>query len=352
MLAILAVSSSNVVADDDLTINGFLSAGVGALSTDEIAVNGYDEDPGFKQDTVLGLQVSKHIQGKFSLTGQLVARGSDDFDMEAAWAYATYEHSDETSVRFGRLRAPFFYYSDFLEVGYAYNWIRPPTEVYRIGFSSIDGVDVTHQLYFGDIDASVQLYYGRFNEDLTIGGTDYDFDLTQFAGVVFNASMDPFALRLSYHRAALSSTSLSATAAALNDDFIVDDDVSTFMESAFIYDDGDNQVVIELTALDHDTASLTDDIAYLIHYARRMDQFTPHLTYAYEKDDVESGTTGILQQAADLENEYASYIAGLRYDIETNVALKIEAQYRDEKTRSAADGEDGFLYSAAVDMIF
>lgn len=352
ILAILSASATQALADDDLSINGFLSAGVGTLSTDDIAINGYDEDISFKPDTVLGLQVSKHIQGKFSLTGQLVARGPEEFDLDAAWAYATYDHSDETSIRFGRLRAPFFYYSDFLEVGYAYNWIRPPAEVYRIGFSSIDGVDVTHQLYFGDIDASVQVYYGRFNDDLTIGGNDVDFDLTNFTGVVFNASMEPFAIRLSYHRAALTSEALSASAPPTDDEFLVDEDVSTFLESAFVYDDGDNQVVIELTALDHDSASLTDDTAFLVHYARRMNDFTPHITYAHEKDDVESGSTGDIQKAVGLENELVSYIAGLRYDVETNVALKIEAQYRDEKTRSAADGEDGMLYSAAIDMLF
>lgn len=55
----------------------------------------------------------------------------------------------------GRLRIPFFYYSEFLEVGYAYNWVRLPSDIYNISFSSFDGIDFTQRFSIGSLDNSI-----------------------------------------------------------------------------------------------------------------------------------------------------------------------------------------------------
>jgi|TARA_R110002167_G_scaffold101513_2_gene264333 hypothetical protein len=75
-----------------------------------------------------------------TITGQLVARGENDFDAKFEWAYISYQVSDNLSVSAGRLRQPFFKYSASQDVGYSYHWIAPPLAVHDVGVSNIDGV--------------------------------------------------------------------------------------------------------------------------------------------------------------------------------------------------------------------
>lgn len=134
--SLLALAIASPAMASDLNINGFLSVGATMLDDDKVEVAGADTQGGFKQNTILGLQVSKQVNDSTSVTGQLVSRGSDDYSTEAAWAFVTYAANDNLDLRMGRLRIPAFYYSDFLEVGYTYNSIRPAEEVYRLPFSS------------------------------------------------------------------------------------------------------------------------------------------------------------------------------------------------------------------------
>jgi hypothetical protein len=337
--AVLGVTCSTASANVDLNINGFLSAGVAVGSDEDVTVGVIDEDTTFKEDTTLGIQISAPVSDRFSLTGQLVARGVEDYDIDASWAYASFEASDELTVRIGRLRIPFFYYSDFLEVGYAYNWIRPPEEVYRIGFSSVDAIDATYTTELGDVESSFQAYYGRYEEDLTVNGTELAFDLTNFFGGVATFTYEEFTGRFTYHQADVETPDST---------LIADAETSWFAGAAFIYDDGANLAVVEFTTVDNDSV-LTDDDAWLAMYARRLsDDLTVHFTYANENDKQDEA----IQGPAGFINDQESYITGVRYDIESNVALKFEVQYNDEKTKASVEGEDAVFYSAAIDMVF
>ena len=50
----------------------------------------------------------------------------------------------EWSAKAGRQRLPRFRYSDFLEVGHAYPWLRPPHAVYTATFSNDDGLSAAY----------------------------------------------------------------------------------------------------------------------------------------------------------------------------------------------------------------
>lgn len=337
--AILSISCTNSYAEIDLDINGFLSAGASMGSSDEVSVGSIDEDSTFKEDTTLGIQISAPISDRFSLTGQLVARGVEDYELDASWAYASYEASDELTVRIGRLRAPFFYYSDYLEVGYAYNWIRPPEEVYRLPFSTVDAVDAIYTTDLGGLESSFQVYYGRYNEDIEVSGTDVTFDMTNFFGGVATFTWENFTSRLSYHQADIETVGF----------FLAPEpEKSWFAGAALIYDDGTNLAVFEYTTIDNDWLAVDDD-SWLAMYARSLsDTLTAHITYANENDKQDEAA----QRTFGLINDQESYIAGLRYDIESNVALKFEVQYNNEKTKASSDGDEAMFYSVAVDMVF
>src|SRR5690554_6027355 len=346
--AILLAGAQTAYAND-LQINGFLNVTAGVLDNKDIedgfTTGGYDTTLGFDQHTLAGLQISKKVNDNTSATVQLMSRGKQGYKTETAWAYVTYDLSDNTAIRFGRLRTPFFHYSDFLEVGYAYNWVTPPTIVYRLdSMSTLTGVDFTHQFTMGAIDGAFQLYTGRYKDDFELRGDTYDAELSSAAGAVLNLNAGNFGGRLSYHQAELSFHDLVpgternldkvlAAAAATRavpaigavDSFEASGQNSSFYQGSLFWDNGSTSLIAEYTALRHDSHILNDDDAWLVSIAQRFGDVTAHLTYATATNKVKDGNVGIVQRFA--ESEESDIIAGLRYDYSSSVALKSEAHY-------------------------
>lgn len=354
-----------------------MSVGASVLDNDDITLDGFDGNGGFKNDTILGLQISKQVNEKTTVTGQLVSRGSEDYSTESAWAYVSYAFSDNLDVRLGRIRIPFFYYSDFLEVGYAYDWVRTPSEVYSAPFSSIDGTDLNYRFTLGDWDNSAQVYYGRYNQEGS------GVDLKNFAGLALTSAIGDFTLRGSYHRleiesdgtgsfgtpnagaVALIGTTGTAQNTALvgagytNQEIAAGVDTLTltgqelgFYGLAAAYDNGDVSAVVEYTQLFSDTSFFPETTTSLIKVGKRFNQFVGHLTYSTTENEFNSGIDGDIQELLGFEDKQSSIIAGLRYDYDTNTALKFEVQHHDEEIVGGVDGESGMLYTVAVDLVF
>ncbi|CCK76256.1 MAG: porin [Oleispira antarctica] len=367
--SLLAMAIASPAMASDLNVNGFMSVGASMLDKDNgTEVAGADNQGGFKQDTILGLQVSKQVNDSTSITGQLVSRGSDDYATEAAWAFVTYAVNDELDLRMGRLRIPAFYYSDFLEVGYTYNSIRPAEEVYRLPFSSVDGIDITKRFSSGNVDGSVQFYYGRYIGDFSNSGSTYDADFRNLTGISLTTNMGDFGGRISYNQAelnlqgdppagsdlALGILGAQALAGSTDaaEDFNITGQTSQFIAAALTYDNGTYSALAEWTALNQETDLLMDDQAWLVSVATRMGEFTPHITYSTQKDEYESGRVGQIQKQLGLATEESSITVGVRYDYDSSTALKFEIQNHDEKTIKSADGDSATLYSVAVDLVF
>ena len=363
LAAAVLFSCSPAAFSSDLQINGFMNITAGVLSTDEISLDGYDDEVSFDNGTLVGLQMTQQVNDSTSATLQLISRGSQDYETEASWAYITYSPSADTDIRVGRLRTPMFYYSDFLEVGYAYNWVRPPSLVYRMDMlSSISGVDITQRFSAGSVDGSVQLYTGRFADDIDLYGDTYNIEMRRVAGLVVSMNYGNFGARVSYHQAAISmdidpagSRPLDqlaglATLNAVGEDFVPDEDKSKFYQASLTYDNGSQSMVAEWTSLEHETAILNDDSAYLISAAQRLGDVTLHLTYTATEDDLESGTIGVIQEQAELKE--SSIILGTRYDYDSGTAFKFDIQYNDEETVNGADGESGVLYNVGMSLVF
>ena len=390
MVGLLGAASYTHAAENDLGIYGFLSVGSSVLDNDlkndtngdgvvnaddAVTLDGFDGDAGnFKQDTVLGLQIIKQINDTTSATGQLVSRGTSNYDTESAWVFVTYSANPDLDLRMGRLRIPFFYYSEFLEVGYAYNWVRTPSDVYNLPFSSFDGVDMTQRFSMGNFDGDIKLNYGRFSETMELFGSEYQADLRNIAGISLNLTRGDFGLRLSSQRAevtfdtvaditsdrgldqaqagALSAINLLGKSASVADDFTFKGKEGAFYGVALTYNDGEYGLVAEGTAIEYETGLLLDNLAWLISGSKRFNDFTAHATYSTSKDILESGDVGDVQEALGLKGEDISTILGVRYDYDAGTAIKFEVEHHDEKVHNAVDGNSAMLYSVAVDVIF
>lgn len=341
LASLITLSSSamaSVQINNNIRLDGFLSVGAGQINGD-IEIADYDDTLSFSADTIVGLQLSSRINDSTDATVQLVSRGSETFETEAAWAYLTYHANPKTTIRFGRLRTPHFYYSDFLEVGYAYHWIRPPSDVYRLDIvSSLNGIDITRRFNFDQNSGYLQAFFGRvkrsfdFQNPVTGADQTFNLQLKNFAGVVAGLEIGRLDTRISAQ-----SVDVSFEDAAGNE--IFDGDRATFFDAAATWNLSSIGVIAEYNVINFDSPFIPDDTAYLVGITYQKSLFTPHLTFTQRDSDVGGPNDGS-----------NSVIAGLRFDYDVNSALKFEIQH----TETTNDGttESGQLYSVALDVIF
>ncbi len=362
-----------------VTINGFVSAGGGTADGDIVDaggnIDGYDDDWTFSADNILGIQISSPLGDNLSATGQIVAdgltegEGDEKYDAEVSWAYISYTFNDQVTGRVGRFRAPLYLYSDYLDVGYAYHWIRPPGEVYSLPFSSVDGIDVVYNSFLGDWDSTVQVYAGSVDD----GTDDNEFEMRNFVGVAWTLGYDWLTLRASYHEADLTfidlneqfetlATGLDAVfGAGAGDDFNITEEHFYFIEFAAKAEVGDLLFVSEYTSLNADSGPLSEESeSWYASVAYRFGAFTPHFTYSETNNDpfpVTSGLpTGVNDGLLATANATAEGVAangdgetsilGVRWDFAPSAAFKLE--YHDVE----ANEVDGDLINFVFDIVF
>lgn len=382
---LLAATMGNPTLASDLRINGFISIQANMMADKEDRTkqathfaNATDK-LNFKNGSLLGIQLVKDVNEKVSVTGQLVSRGSQNsFDTEATWAYVAYKVSDSSTLKAGKIRSPFYNYSDFLEVGYAYQWVRPPFDVYSTpDYSTMEGIHFMQEFGIGeDIEANVQIYYGAYDYDVPGFGKIISDGLK---GLVFTANWNSFGFRVSAHQsdvtvdtpAIANGTAIvpilnafgipQAAQPALMNKFKVNETRTPFYEMAFKYDDGSHFALLEMTRLGSGTLFFTERDSYVISYGYNFDGIKPHISYSvaetiFDSNSLYKNIQKILTDrnggGGTLTLDSSNIIVlGIRYDFAPSTALKFDVQKRELKTVNGLK-EDNTLYSLALDVIF
>ncbi len=341
------VASDSGNAASKFKINGFLSAGVGMADTDDyIFDDGLNYRTSETADSVVGLQIEGKVNQQVSAVLQLVARGRDDFDVGAEWAYIGYRPTDADELRIGRLRSRNFLLSEFLEVGYAYPWARPPAEVYQVVFpSSFDGVAWLHKFNGGSWQHDLQLTWGGTKYETTTGSQVNAEDSMTLA---WTSAHDSWLLGATATQSKV--TLHNPLFDLLSNPFVglmapVERDMASYLSLGAQYDDGRWLAMVELTQTDTDTDVMPDTRAGYATLGYRVDKFLPHLTYASTRvtDNVDRNLPTLplmcppvcmnpappIPFPADslkrsLETEQDSVTLGLRYDFRPNVAVKLD----------------------------
>jgi len=193
----LLLTSSTFAAD--IKFSGFANIVAGTTTSSDEEFNGYTSDIDFNQGALFALQASSNLGNGLSVTAQLISRGIDDWDPQFEWAYIGYEVNDNLQVLAGRQRAPFFMYSDFLDVSYAYNWITPPSNVYDLAFDSFDGLGLIYTSELGEFDSTLHLTAGRNQDSFDLGGGNVVRpDFNKLIGVAWTLNRDWLTLRSAY----------------------------------------------------------------------------------------------------------------------------------------------------------
>lgn len=359
----------------EININGFATIAGGLTDSDE-TLYGYDDDTSFDPDSVVGLQVSGDMGKGLSATVQMVARGSDDWDLEAEWAYISYEFNDYTKILAGKQRAPFYMYSDYLDVGYAYHWITPPKGVYSLPFDSITGIGLLYTRPMGPFDSSLQFLFGRNSDDIELNGSEGEIDVTSLASFAWSLTYEWLTLRAGYSAGdieldldsaefnGLVNGWTQAGFSELSEDLAVDEDGATFSELGFSIDHNNLLIVGEWTELDTGDNFLAVQESAYISVGYRFGKFMPNITYGEDEDTIDSNTyAGVplglnplldtlrlgseaLVNSQKVDSDYVT--VGVRWDFHDSAALKADYTDYSDNIGSA----DASLFRIAITTVF
>lgn len=217
---------ASTAARADIQFNGFGQTIVGSTLADNRPMPNrisntvdYTADPNFRSESLFALQVQAGLSEKIYATAQLLADGApnglngsggytnDEFTPKFTWAYVNWIVSDNWSIKGGRQASPLYHYSDYLHVGEAYSWIRPPVSVYSSPVNSFDGVSLNGTYSVGRWYLQPELYYGNYSGGVFNQANSANVRLSNYAGAVLDVSYNEWLeLRASYAWAKLTTT--------------------------------------------------------------------------------------------------------------------------------------------------
>ncbi|MEC8227713.1 MAG: hypothetical protein VX066_03280, partial [Pseudomonadota bacterium] len=183
LLGSVFLSSASQANELPIEISGFGKVVGGYLDDPDLAYQGYEDELSFDSQSLAAIQVDWQVMPKLSVTTQLLAHSNKNRESGVEWLYLTYEVDDQWQIRLGKQRTPFFRYSDVLNVGFAYHWVTPPQQLYNgVLFPTYDGLNVKYRFGTQDVQASLEGYWGEFNDEYNIANLTIQPDIKNFHG--------------------------------------------------------------------------------------------------------------------------------------------------------------------------
>lgn len=366
---ILLLSSPPLLAEDtgDFIFNGFGTLGVSRLGGED---NGRSYgtqgqvNHRWRGDELsrLGGQFTYYFRDDLEATAQIkAAADQDSWGLDLDWLYLAWQATDRLTLRAGRLRNPVYMYSETLNVGVTYPWLRLPDEVYyQLQIANYEGVDLLYNipLTFGSLTWQVSGGQAH-NRDHFIHDDQHDMDYSKLFGI--NATLTTHAwgtFRIAYSEASLDMRLPYMEGTWLEG--ISKDVKGKYTALGYQYDDGVWMAASEATRMV--VEGLTPSYnAFYIMAGRRFGNLEAHLTYGQLDDEF----TG----------RQSSWNWGLNYRLSPTVIIKSEykrvdnanesqgvfvrggEEYLEALTRKEVLGQpmrtfDGDILSFGIDFLF
>lgn len=377
ILVLIGIFLSPIITNaNDINFSGFATFAGGSTTNNNETLDGYDDTFAFDTGSLVALQASSDLGNDWGVTIQLLARGSEEWNLNAEWAYLSYDVNDEWRLLFGRQRAPFYMYSDYLDVSYAYHWIKPPSGVYSLPFDVFDGIGSIYTVALGDFDTTFHLVYGRNNDKSPLLGEDRNTDFSDFFSGSITLNRDWLTLRASYARADLlipinELSSLfdgwraTGTFASIGDQLEIKGDAGDFASVGFIIDYEDYLFVGEYTEVDPGNNLFPKQNSYYLSFGYRIDTILLHFTYGADKDKanfnilnnvpagVDPGLDFLLTSTNGLllstEQDSSFWTLGVRWEVADSMALKMEfTDFKDDRPLAT----EASLFQLALTTVF
>lgn len=321
----------------------------------------YDDSINFRPDSNIGLQATADLGDGLVATTQLVAKGANNFEVDAEWAYVSYEFSDNFTGMIGRQRTPFYFYSDYIDVSYAYHWLRQPMELYGEGISRYEGISGFYTGNAGDWDYEIQGYFGSGNNEHTETGHVY---LEDAGGLVFRITNGEWSYRASVHGA---EGWLDYSDTFVGSELMGEEDPThfRFYSLGANYDRGDYFALVEVTLLTADEFAQIDSAggptfdtreSWMMSAGYRINEFTPHITFSSRETEFTADAGGPAAGLADKTKATQTVNVGVRWDFHPSAAFKVDYTHvtdesDDEFLTNGKVGEVSVL-AAGVDFVF
>jgi hypothetical protein len=384
---LIFMSPLSVASDHEFDLSGFGRLVTGAIDDDELVFAGYDNNFSFEEQSLIAFRGEYTYANTLSVVGQVIGHSSDTRDSGIQWLYARYQATNNLSLMLGRQRVPIFTYSDVIDVGFAYDWISPPTQIYtNYLFSEFDGITTRYNFATSLLNGSFDAYYGRYDGDIRTAGVRTKVDAKKVYGLVGEIQWSDFTFsaavsigdvkvpndQLSGFRDTLSSLSFNQSADAL-----IIDGSAKFSKVGISYEKMDYYVRSEITNISSNINLVPSVDSAYISAGYRFPTFLIHATIAtsdseYDEfpDEIPFGLNpqldalyfGYQQTLANLPvDSLDSLTLGLRYHYSNNIALKAEVSFLEGKLGDSAyfDRIDirtqkpkAVLYQLAVEWIF
>ncbi|MGF1740376.1 hypothetical protein L4C34_04705 [Vibrio profundum] len=355
--------SKSKMTSDKVRFGGFLSTDF-AYETQYV---GYARMPtdtkmDISRGSIVGLQMDYKFTDSTGVGVQMTARGYQNWEPEFMWAYVKHEFDTGISVRAGRLGMPLFLYADYIEVGYAQPWVRPPTEVYDIIPSrSFSGLDV---IYNWDIDWATlrfQPFFGEIDGDVRDNGFG-DISVPQFLGMNTSLFYDDLTLRAVYAQ----SNDINLTAADGTNTFggiiTIDHMNAWFAGVGASFDDGDYMVITEIVRSRSPGSEFPGQDAAYLTLGYHLEDVTPYATIARTRSTDDYIRASNPSSAAFFNIARTSYSLGARWDVLLGLALKADVTYASNfgdtngglagKSTGASTADNVLVYTISVDASF
>ncbi len=195
-----AASNRNLLVkqQDKMRFDGFVTAGVARTAgTDASLMGSIGSDLTYQADSVAGMQMTYLGNEQLSFTMQLVSRGDEMHMVKTDWAYIKYAFTDSLDLKAGRLRIPYYMFSQSLEVGFSYPWVRLPVEQYNIPLASHEGFELTKHFQLAKWSFDSYGFVGRgIGEETVFAQSRIAFN--DHWGVGVFASHDAWLFRIAY----------------------------------------------------------------------------------------------------------------------------------------------------------
>lgn len=380
----------------EVKINGFASVvtGIDFEEDEQVEYNGRTVDN--LQESKVALQWAADLGDGMRFVGQTMARGdaADGFQLNYDWAYFDFNIGDSSKLKFGRLRIPFYKYSDYLDVGYAYHWITPPESMYSLTFSNMDGIGFQQNFQALGMDHALNLAVGTYQGILILGEEEVQSSLENLIAINWTATIGEHEFTAAYAQAdtyvpATATAGLADVATAGGDDgdkVLINGDYGFFAGAGYKGSFGDFTVYSEYSIVQIEDSIFADTSGGYIGVSYLMDEYTYHITYGTRKaeekeyaagtDAIDLGAAAVQKAggtptAADLSgstlNSTSRFLGngdsttitiGVRKDIGMSTALKVdldlytEDRVQDDQVTSTSEEKKATVLKFAVETMF
>ncbi|TLX55212.1 hypothetical protein DN826_10445 [Stutzerimonas nosocomialis] len=368
--ACLAASPAFALEQGDYRFNGFGTVGFTHLGGEDdgrsFGVQGQTTDS-WRGDQLskFGAQLQYSLTDTVGATVQLTAKPlQDEWKANLEWAYLSWQTNDRLMLRGGRLRSPVYMYSESLDVGYSYPWLRLPDEVYsQVQVTNYEGVDAVYTLPMSFGSATVQVAAGQAkNRDYFAYDELFDIDYGHLFGAsVSLATTDFGTFRIGYVEADLSidvngTVNVGGGKMASMSLLSLDKEKGKFTSIGYQYDNGTWVSNNEWTSrvIENDGSASVD--SFYLMGGHRFGDFLPHVTYAQLDDNggrQNSWTFGLNYQATPtvvVKGEFKRVDTSGGYD---GVFVRnAQELFNNAVGAVPARNYDGDIVSVGVDFVF